>query len=99
MAARINVEASVMTSERPFDVLSGLAPLLRVLPELQQLCRFGAQWASDHAAEGHWAPVHFVTRGACVVELSDPGRTILLSAGDALVLPRGTAHCYWDRTH
>jgi hypothetical protein len=30
---------------------SGLAPLLRVRPELQQLCRFGAQWVSDHAAE------------------------------------------------
>jgi hypothetical protein len=39
-----------------------------------------------------WAPFHFVTQGACVVELSDLGRTILLSAGDALLLPRGTSH-------
>jgi AraC family transcriptional regulator, activator of mtrCDE len=73
--------------------LSGLAPLLRVWPELQQLCRFGAQWVSDHAAESdRWAPFHFITQGACVVELSGLGRTIPLSAGDAVVLPHGTAH-------
>ena len=38
-------------TKRPVDAPSGLAPLLRVRPELQQLCRFGAQWVSDHAAE------------------------------------------------
>jgi AraC family transcriptional activator of mtrCDE len=36
---------------RSVDTLSGLAPLLRVRPQLQQLCRFGAQWASDHPPE------------------------------------------------
>jgi AraC family transcriptional regulator, activator of mtrCDE len=82
-----------MKTERSVDTLSGLAPLLRVRPELQQLCRFGAQWASDHAAESdRWAPFHLITEGACVVELSGRGRTIPLSAGDAVVLPHGTAH-------
>jgi AraC family transcriptional activator of mtrCDE len=57
-----------------------LAPLLRVRPELQQLCRFGAQWSSDHSSEAEgWAPFHFVTQGTCIIELS--GRSILLSAG------------------
>jgi AraC family transcriptional activator of mtrCDE len=82
-----------MMTEQPIDTLSGLAPLLRVRPELQLLCRFGAHWVSDHPAEAHrWAPFHFITQGACVVELSAPGRTIPLSAGDAVILPHGTAH-------
>jgi AraC family transcriptional regulator, activator of mtrCDE len=82
-----------MISEHPADALSALAPLLRVRPELQQLCRFGAQWASCHTAEKErWAPFHFVTRGSCVVELAGRGREIPLSAGDALVLPHGIGH-------
>jgi hypothetical protein len=51
VAERIKVEAQRMLLAHPVDTLSGLAPLLRVRPELQQLCRFGAQWVSDHAAE------------------------------------------------
>jgi AraC family transcriptional regulator, activator of mtrCDE len=82
-----------MMTERSFDALSGLAPLLRVGPELQLICRFGAHWVSDHAAESdRWAPFHFITQGACVIELSGLGRTIPLSAGDAVVLPHGTEH-------
>jgi AraC family transcriptional activator of mtrCDE len=91
VAERINLE--VQRIMRPVDTLSGLAPLLRVRPELQQLCRFGAQWASDHPAEAsRWAPFHFVTQGACILELNGTGRTIQLSAGDVVVLPRGSCH-------
>jgi hypothetical protein len=76
---------------QPVDTLSGLAPLLRVRPELLQLCRFGAQWSSDHSSEAEgWAPFHFVTQGTCIIELS--GRSIPLSAGDVAVLPRGRRH-------
>jgi AraC family transcriptional regulator, activator of mtrCDE len=75
------------------DALSGVAPLLRVKPELQQLCRFGAQWASEHAAEtDRWAPFHLVTRGDCILQLSGEDRTIPLAAGDVVVLPHGTPH-------
>jgi len=82
-----------MILARPLDILSGLAPLLRVRPELQAVCKFGAQWASDHAAEaGRWAPFHLVTKGACVIELNDAGRSIPLSAGDCAVLPHGSRH-------
>jgi AraC family transcriptional activator of mtrCDE len=78
---------------RSVDMLSGLAPLLRVRPQLQQLCRFGAQWASDHPPESdRWAPFHFLVKGSCVIELSGHGRTIPLSAGDIAVLPHGSAH-------
>jgi AraC-like DNA-binding protein len=75
------------------DVLDVLLSLLRVRPELRQVCRFGPQWTSDHAAESdRWAPFHLVTQGTCVIELDGPGRTVALSAGDAVVLPHGTPH-------
>jgi AraC family transcriptional activator of mtrCDE len=82
-----------MIPAKLFDTLSGLAPLLRVRPELQSLCRFGAQWKSDHEAEsGASAPFHIVTQGACVIELAGDGRSIDISAGDVVVLPRGARH-------
>jgi AraC family transcriptional regulator, activator of mtrCDE len=82
-----------MIPERSVDTLSGVAPLLRVKPELQQLCRFGAQWASEHAAEtDRWAPFHLVTRGGCILQLSGQDRTIKLTTGDIVVLPHGTPH-------
>ena len=75
------------------DALTGLAPLLRVQPELQQVCRFGAQWASNHMADtAHWAPFHLVTEGACVIDLDEGERSIILSAGDIAVLPHGSRH-------
>jgi AraC family transcriptional activator of mtrCDE len=74
------------------DVFDGLAELLRVRPELNDLCRFGAQWASEHAPEGiGWAPFHIVTKGACVLQTAD-GDEVALKAGDVAVLPHGAAH-------
>ena len=75
------------------DALSGLAPLLRVRPELQYVCRFGAQWASAHPSEADiWAPFHIVTAGSCVLHLTAADRSILLHAGDVAILPHGSAH-------
>ena len=74
------------------DALSGLAPLLRVRPELESLCRFGDQWASLHKTESQgWAPFHLVARGTCVLQM--PGMAAIpLEAGDVAVLPHGGAH-------
>ena len=78
---------------RASDTLSGLAPLLRVRPEVQYVCRFGAQWAADHPAESHaWAPFHIVTDGSCILHLTAPDRSIRLAAGDVAVLPHGSPH-------
>jgi len=79
-----------MTEEA--DAFRELLPLLSVRPELQQLCRFGAQWASEHGPEpGGWAPFHIVTAGACMLEVRElPG--IVLRAGDVAFLPHGGPH-------
>jgi AraC family transcriptional activator of mtrCDE len=74
------------------DVLSSLAPLLRVRPELESICQFGQQWASPHKPEvDGWVPFHLVTRGTC--QIDRPGEAPeRLSAGDIAVLPHGGAH-------
>ena len=75
------------------NIFRELAPLLRARPELQQLCRFGAQWASGHEPEGRrgWAPFHIVTLGACLLDVGDRVG-IRLDAGDVAVLPHGGRH-------
>lgn len=81
-----------MTRPDVDDALSGLAPLLRVRPELTDLYRFGGAWASAHGAEpAGWAYFHLVAKGR--VQLDRPGLDPLaLGAGDVLLLPRGDAH-------
>lgn len=93
MAGRTNGAGAEVNGPPSADLLSGLAPLLRVRPELQHVCRFGAQWAAGHAAEqDRWAPFHVIVRGACAVDLCGTGRSIALAAGDIVVLPHGAAH-------
>ena len=74
------------------DPLSGLAPLLRVRPELQDFCRFGGAWESAHAPAANGAAYfHIVTRGQCLLDRSGHG-SLRLKAGDILLLPHGDAH-------
>jgi AraC family transcriptional activator of mtrCDE len=69
-----------------------LAPLVRVRPQLQQICRFGAQWSSQHGPEPWgWAPFHIVTFGECLLDVGNRVG-ITLRAGDVAILPRGGAH-------
>ncbi len=74
------------------DPLSGLAPLLRVRPELEELCEFGGAWVSEPAAQpAGAAQFHIVTRGA--VRVSRPGLPVTdIAQGDILLLPHGDAH-------
>jgi AraC family transcriptional activator of mtrCDE len=74
------------------DSLSGLAPLLRVRPELQDVCRFGGVWSTEHeAAKRGWAYFHIVTSGSCALERPGHG-PLILKTGDVLLLPHGDAH-------
>jgi AraC family transcriptional regulator, activator of mtrCDE len=74
------------------DPLDAMAPLLRVKPHLDLLCRFGGDWASPHAADKDgWAQFHIVTRGECSIERAGEP-PILLEAGDILLLPSGDPH-------
>ena len=82
------------TVTEPFtqDPLSAMAPLLRVRPELQDMCQFASQWDTVHEAEPPgWAQFHIVTKGRCLLERygEEPLR---LEAGNLLLLPHGDAH-------
>src|SRR5262245_47018575 len=98
MTARINradrgMQAAVNgNSLQTDDALSVMAPLLRVQPVLDVLCRFGGEWTSPHgAAKQGWAEFHIVTRGECQIERSGEP-PILLETGDVLLLPWGDPH-------
>src|ERR1700758_4197201 len=81
-------------TKRPLaaDPLSAIAPLLRVRPEIQEICRFAARWEAEHQAEPlGWAQFHVVTNGRCFLE-QRYGEPLLLQAGNLLLLPHGDAH-------
>jgi AraC family transcriptional regulator, activator of mtrCDE len=74
------------------DPLSGLAPLLRVRPHLDDVCSFGGAWAAPHEPEpARQAYFHLVTRGRATLRRPG-GATLQVAAGDILLLPRGDAH-------
>lgn len=78
-----------MILARSVDMLTGFAPR----PELQQICKFGAHWASDHVAEaGRWMRFHFVTQGVCVVELNNIGGSIRIRGATVRHCSTGAAN-------
>lgn len=81
-----------MSQSGALDPLSGLGPLLRVRPELESLCLFGAAWMSRHAAAATgWASFHLVVRGGCALEIAGAPPVVLVE-GDIAILPHGDAH-------
>ena len=91
-AAQPEDSAEEVAADGKVDALSSLAPLLRVRPVFDSLCRFGEQWASGHAPERDgWVPFHLVTRGSCVIDVPGAG-SHELSRGDIALLPHGGAH-------
>jgi len=90
-ADRINYREQA-SPPRAQDPLCAIAPLLRVRPELQAVCRFASQWDVPHDAKpAGWAQFHIVTTGNCLLERSG-GHPLRLEAGDVLLLPHGDAH-------
>jgi AraC family transcriptional regulator, activator of mtrCDE len=81
-----------MEEEGATEVLNALVPLLSIRPVLDDFCRLGGSWESPHSPPGNgWALFHIVLHGSCVVER--PGvDTLILEAGDILLLPHGDGH-------
>src|SRR6202048_4212044 len=80
------------TDPAALNPLSAIAPLFRVRPEIQDVCRFALQWEVVHEAEPTgFAQFHIVTNGSCLLERYC-GETFKLEAGSILLLPQGDAH-------
>jgi len=80
------------TEAAPLNPLSAIAPLFRVRPEIQDVCRFALQWEVVHEAEPTgFAQFHIVTNGNCLLERYS-GETFKLEAGSILLLPQGDSH-------
>jgi len=80
------------TEAAPLNPLSAIAPLFRVRPEIQDVCRFALQWEVAHEAEPTgFAQFHIVTNGSCLLERYC-GETFKLEAGSILLLPQGDSH-------
>jgi AraC family transcriptional activator of mtrCDE len=79
------------------DGLSGLASVLQVRPELDDVCLLGGSWASRYdGAPTSWAYFHIVIEGR--VAIDRPGHHPLsLQAGDVLLLPHGDPHVLRSR--
>lgn len=80
------------TEPAALNPLSAIAPLFRVRPEIQDVCRFALQWEVVHEAEPMgFAQFHIVTNGTCLLERYC-GETFKLEAGSILLLPQGDTH-------
>jgi AraC family transcriptional activator of mtrCDE len=81
-----------VTKPAPLDPLSAIAPLFRVRPEIQDVCRFALQWEVVHEADSAgFAQFHIVTNGSCLLGRYC-GETFKLEVGCILLLPQGDAH-------
>src|SRR5262245_49035046 len=91
-AERINDRLGSIKRPVAADPMTAIAPLLRVHPEIQEICRFAERWEAEHQAEQlGWAQFHIVTKGRCFLE-QRCGEPLLLQAGHLLLLPHGDAH-------
>jgi AraC family transcriptional activator of mtrCDE len=77
------------------DALTRVLELAQVQGALDVRCQLAGGFSLDHmdAAPGE-APFHLVLGGSAAMEL--PGHTVVMEAGDLLVLPRGTRHRVHD---
>ena len=80
------------TEPDTLDPFGAIAPLFRVRPEIQEVCRFALQWEVVHEAKpAGFAQFHIVTNGNCLLERYS-GETFKLEAGSILLLPQGDSH-------
>lgn len=74
------------------NAIDTLIALADIRGSLDLRCQFQGDWALDHEQEpAGTSPYHIVLAGHCHVEMADRHR-LTLTAGDILVLPRGSQH-------
>ena len=79
------------------DWLSRLLDLVPVSGRIEHHCLFGAPWRLDLETSGAGEiPYHVVLAGTALLDDPQGGPRLRLSAGDILILPRGTAHSLHD---
>jgi AraC family transcriptional activator of mtrCDE len=77
------------------DALTRVLELAQVQGVLDLRCQLAGGFSLDHVdAEAGEAPFHLVLGGSAAMEL--PGHTVVMEAGDLLVLPQGTRHRVHD---
>ena len=77
------------------DALTRVLELAQVQGVLDLRCQLAGGFSLDHVdAEPGEAPFHLVLSGSAAMEL--PGHTVVMEAGDLLVLPQGTRHRVHD---
>jgi AraC family transcriptional activator of mtrCDE len=77
------------------DALTRVLELAQVQGALDLRCQLAGGFSLDHVdAEPGEAPFHLVLGGSAAMEL--PGHTVVMEAGDLLVLPQGTRHRVHD---
>ena len=82
---------------RQSDWLSHLLQMITVTGQLEVRCTYGAPWRVDWVqSAAHEIPYHLVLNGRAFLEDPETGKTKELSAGDILLLPRGSAHVLHD---
>lgn len=97
LQARLSPPVSDLSRVIDEDPLSRILRDLRIVGVSYGCCRLSAPWGVNFPQDGT-ARLHFVVEGSCWlrVEGHDP---MLLQAGDAVLLPKGTTHCLSDTEH
>ncbi len=73
------------------DVVSDILRLLNLRASVYFHSSFCGSWAIDGSNE-YRATFHLIARGNCWLHLPETGRSIALTGGDLVVLPRDTVH-------
>ncbi|WP_229220087.1 AraC family transcriptional regulator [Rugamonas fusca] len=81
------------------DNLSHLLALYPVHSALDTQCRFGSDWAIEHAVSAAGiAPYHLMMRGHAYLDIGERSR-IALEPGDIVLFPSGQAHRLYSVSH
>lgn len=79
------------------DVLSDILDLLKFKGSLYFTTEFRAPWGIQVPHYQHVARFHLAAGGDCWVNVAGSSEPVLLSSGDMIIVPHGTAHTLSDK--